>query len=118
MGGGVKGEGRVRAGVNCGQGGARMQPKSPPPAAQRTPLAPRSTPKTQLPPPPSPQGRDCYMFQVSDDCVIDNTTMGSPGRFTNHSCAPCMYSRVIELGGKLHLCFFARTDIKAGQELT
>jgi SET domain-containing protein len=58
------------------------------------------------------------MFQVSDDCVIDNTTMGSPGRFTNHSCAPCMYSRVIELGGKLHLCFFARTDIKAGQELT
>ncbi|KAI8469831.1 MAG: hypothetical protein J3K34DRAFT_422543 [Monoraphidium minutum] len=64
------------------------------------------------------EGRDCYMFFLSDDCVIDNTAMGSPGRFTNHSCAPCLYSKILELDGKLHLCFFARTDIKAGQELT
>ncbi len=32
---------------------------------------------------------------------------------------PSMYTRVIEMGdGDLHLLWFARTDIKAGQELT
>jgi SET domain-containing protein len=58
------------------------------------------------------------MFHVSDACVIDNTLMGSPGRFTNHSCAPCLYSRVLEVDGVPHLVFIARTDIRAGQELT
>jgi hypothetical protein len=96
--------------------------KGPSPRSRQPPPSPTRHCRPPLPPatPPSkiPQGRDCYMFHVSDDCVIDNTTMGSPGRFTNHSCAPSMYSKVLELDGKLHLCFFARTDIKAGQELT
>jgi NuA3 HAT complex component NTO1 len=64
------------------------------------------------------QARDCYMFHATDDTVIDNTGLGNYSRFTNHCCAPCLYAKPLELGGELHLCFFAKTDIKAGQELT
>ncbi|KAF6264248.1 hypothetical protein COO60DRAFT_1698474 [Scenedesmus sp. NREL 46B-D3] len=64
------------------------------------------------------QARDCYMFHATDETVIDNTGLGNYSRFTNHCCAPCLYAKPLELGGELHLCFFAKTDIKAGQELT
>lgn len=58
------------------------------------------------------------MFHVSGSTVIDNTRGGSYSRFTNHCCSPCLYAKPLELGGELHLCFFARCDIRAGQELT
>lgn len=36
----------------------------------------------------------------------------------NHSCAPSMYSKILNVGGRQRLVFFARQDIEAGQELT
>ena len=36
----------------------------------------------------------------------------------NHCCAPSMYTKVLEVEGESRLVFFARTDIKPGQELT
>lgn len=66
----------------------------------------------------SPQHRDCYMFHATSENVIDNTCMGNTSRFTNHCCSPCLYVKVLELQGDLHLCFFAKKDIRAGQELT
>eukprot|EP00775_Hariotina_reticulata_P012769 gene12769-12897_t len=64
------------------------------------------------------KARDCYMFHATEDRVIDNTGGGNYARFTNHCCSPCLYAKVLELGGFIHLCFFARCDIKVGQELT
>ncbi|DBA76675.1 TPA: hypothetical protein ACH3X2_008711 [Trebouxia sp. C0005] len=63
-------------------------------------------------------GKDCYLFNVNDDVVIDATMSGAVGRFTNHCCAPSMYTKVLEVEGESRLVFFARTDIKPGQELT
>ncbi|KAK9830484.1 hypothetical protein WJX72_011976 [[Myrmecia] bisecta] len=63
-------------------------------------------------------GKDCYLFNVNDDVVIDATLRGTIGRFTNHCCAPSMYTKVLEVDGEHHIVFFARTDIKPGQELT
>lgn len=64
------------------------------------------------------QHRDCYMFHATAGTVIDNTERGNTSRFTNHCCSPCLYVKVLELQGELHLCFFAKRDIAAGQELT
>ncbi|CAD7696632.1 unnamed protein product [Ostreobium quekettii] len=64
------------------------------------------------------EGKDCYLFHINDDLVIDATMRGAIGRFTNHCCAPSMYTKTLEVDGEYHLCFFARTDVKAGQELT
>lgn len=61
---------------------------------------------------------DCYLFHVNDSFIIDATLKGSISRFINHCCEPCMYCKDIQLDGKNHLCFFARYDIQAGQELT
>ena len=36
----------------------------------------------------------------------------------NHCCAPSMYTKVLEVDGEHRLVFFARTDLKPGQELT
>lgn len=36
----------------------------------------------------------------------------------NHCCAPSMYTKVVEVEGESRLVFFARTDLKPGQELT
>ena len=36
----------------------------------------------------------------------------------NHCCTPSMYTKVVEVDGQPHLIFFARQDIRIGQELT
>lgn len=64
------------------------------------------------------KGMDCYLFHVTDTFIIDATVRGAIGRFINHCCAPSMYAKAIQVEGKNHLCFFARYNIKAGQELT
>ena len=36
----------------------------------------------------------------------------------NHCCAPCLYTKIVEVDGMSRLVFFARATIKPGQELT
>lgn len=61
---------------------------------------------------------DCYLFNVDDDIVLDGTMTGSIARFTNHSCSPSLYARLLNVGSECRLAFFARYDIAARQELT
>lgn len=39
-------------------------------------------------------GADCYLFRATDATVIDSTVIGSWSRFTNHCCAPSLYTKV------------------------
>lgn len=63
-------------------------------------------------------GTDCYLFTVNEDRVIDATMAGAIGRFTNHSCSPSMYSRILEVDKVPRLVFMTRSAVQAGQELT
>lgn len=65
-------------------------------------------------------GKDCYLFALPPphDTVVDATSCGSISRFTNHCCAPSLYTRVVEIDGESHVVFFTKGDVKAGQELT
>jgi [histone H3]-lysine4 N-trimethyltransferase SETD1 len=64
------------------------------------------------------KGVDVYLFALTETVVVDATEAGSIARFTNACCEPCLYSKIIESDGKPYLMFFAKTDIKAGQEIT
>ncbi|EFN53400.1 hypothetical protein CHLNCDRAFT_14389, partial [Chlorella variabilis] len=64
------------------------------------------------------QGRDCYLFNLDDQHVLDATRAGAISKFTNHSCSPSMYSKILNIDGRQRLVFFARHDIEVGQELT
>lgn len=63
-------------------------------------------------------GRDCYLFNLDDLHVLDATEAGAISRFTNHSCSPSLYTKILSVDGRQRLVFFARRDIGAGQELT
>ena len=63
-------------------------------------------------------GVDCYLLKQDDDTVVDCTFQGNYARFTNHSCNPNMYSKIVKVDNENHIIFFARTDVKAGEELT
>ena len=63
-------------------------------------------------------GVDCYLLKQDDDTVVDCTFQGNFARFTNHSCNPNMYSKIVKVDQDNHIIFFARNDIKAGEELT
>jgi hypothetical protein len=113
-------------------------------------------------------GKDCYLFTLNDEIIIDSTVGGNIARFTvrfhspwcfhhccctqtacskdcgdacggcvvdnlqdghakpflnwlalyimqNHSCAPSLYIKVLEVDGRGRLLFFARHDIAMGQ---
>lgn len=49
-------------------------------------------------------GRDCYLFRASDAVVVDSTMHGSWSRFTNHCCAPSLYTKVGGHGVQLCVC--------------
>ena len=63
-------------------------------------------------------GVDCYLLKQDDDTVVDCTFRGNFARFTNHSCNPNMYSKIVKVDDENHIIFFARNDVKAGEELT
>eukprot|EP00983_Pelagomonas_calceolata_P008026 261418-Pelagomonas_calceolata.AAC.2 len=58
-------------------------------------------------------------MQVNDDVVVDSTNCGGISRFCNHCCMPSLYTRVInDANNNPHVAFYAKTDLKPGQELT
>jgi NuA3 HAT complex component NTO1 len=63
-------------------------------------------------------GRDCYLLMADPKTVIDTTAKGNVARFTNHSCNPNMYTKIVSADGASHIIFFTRADVKPGEELT
>jgi NuA3 HAT complex component NTO1 len=63
-------------------------------------------------------GRDCYLLMADPRTVIDTTNKGNVARFTNHSCNPNMYTKIVSADGASHIIFFTRADVKPGEELT
>jgi len=47
--------------------------------------------------------------------VIDTTIKGNIARFTNHSCNPNMYTKIVSVDSINHIIFFTRVDVAPGE---